>query len=49
MAIGTRHAIIVDENDDVFGTGDNKFGQLGLATRQSVNKFTKLNKNDQKI
>lgn len=32
---GSNHSIIVDDNYDLWGCGDNNFGQLGLQDRQS--------------
>ncbi|KAK7109920.1 uncharacterized protein [Littorina saxatilis] len=40
VACGTRHSVVLTERGQVFSTGWNKYGQLGLAHTDSVDQFS---------
>ena len=43
VACGLHHTVIVDINNDLWPTGHNHFGQLGINTgREDVRNFVKL-------
>ena len=41
VAAGNWHTVIVDSEQNVFGIGHNKYGQLGLGNLESVSVYSK--------
>lgn len=44
FATGANHAVILTLEGDLFGTGDNRNGQLGLTTISRLSSWTKLSR-----
>ena len=42
MACGTNHTLLVTYNGDVFASGQNIGGQLGLGHSDSMNEFKQI-------
>lgn len=42
VAAGNLYSMIIDENGDVYGAGDNTFGSIGLGTTTSFKEYTKV-------
>jgi alpha-tubulin suppressor-like RCC1 family protein len=43
LSCGGYHTCLVTNNNNIYSTGDNDYGQLGLGTTGNVNVFTKVN------
>lgn len=43
IQFGAGHSVMLLENGNVYGTGDNKYNQLGLGSTQDVGVWTKIN------
>lgn len=44
IAIGWNHALLLDEEGEIYSSGWNSFGQCGLGHRNTVKVFTKIEK-----
>jgi len=40
IGAGTHHSLVVKIDEDVYGTGDNRYGQLGLGDTTNRNEWT---------